>query len=154
MENNCYSSIEDLPIYNWWKIHSTGDLTQLCIGSKVKVDLKKLEELWRNIYDQYIKAFGIGDSFLNYVLKQNEIALLQIRRWEEDDRSIETLIEVAEIELKELSLSESGDFYEVKAGIERALGIARIDVKQCSVVEFYTYIKILNKDGRKRQDKA
>ncbi len=58
--NKLYTSIDDLPVYYWNKIHETNKLKYLF---KEKVDIvnnDQLSLLWANINDQYFKEFGLS----------------------------------------------------------------------------------------------
>ena len=109
-----------------------------------KAHLGALSIIWSRVYDQYIDRFGMNDDFISYLMKQREISIMKIDRWLNDDRSLETLIDVAELELKEITENGGSDFFETKSAMEKELGFM-IDVKKCSVTEFYSYIRLLNK---------
>ena len=55
-----YSSIDDLPQWNWVQIHKTGNLgyiKKLENYRNIKIDNSLvLEQLWLQIYDEYLKA--------------------------------------------------------------------------------------------------
>jgi hypothetical protein len=100
-----------------------------------------LNEQWAAIYDQYFAKFGLGDNFISTIEKKKEIALLKCERWLTGDRSMETFIKVAEIELEELQKVNVGDFLETKAFIEKTFNF-QINMKQTSVAEYYNYLKL------------
>jgi hypothetical protein len=58
-----------------------------------------------------------------------------------------TMIEVAQLELKDLVKTSNGmGFYEVKSIIEKQMGF-RIDPNVTTVMEYYSYIRLI--DGKK-----
>lgn len=147
MKIKTYEDVEELPIYNWFKVHSTGDYSWILIKKRTCND-KELTELsvkWRALYDQYITFFGFNDNFLSILEKRREIALLMIEKAETDNGTIETIIEIRELELqKKIQQSSGGEnFYEIKSYVEKQKGF-QIDIRKMSVVEFYTDLNLIN----------
>jgi len=135
-----------MPIYNWWQIHKTGKMDYL---------LRKLRKLkgwqaaglqpqWNRLLDQHIMHFGLTETFQDIISKRKEIAIMKCDRWIEDDRSINTLIAVAEQELEKMLEKNSGDLLETKSQLE-SIRKHQIDMKHTTVTEFYTYINEANK---------
>ena len=158
LESKAHQSIDTLPIYNWWKIHQTGELTLLLLfPEQVRLTRWKriaLASIWDRVYNQYIKRFGIGRDFLRILNKRKEIASLKNEKLQTGDLSIQTFIDIAVMELNRL-LADQGesDFFESKANMERRLGFV-IDPRRISVAEFYSYISSLKKNphGNQRPD--
>lgn len=138
-----YTSIEDLPIFNWIKVHETADLSFLFTTKKnaTVTQLKALQKVWGLIYDEYIKKFGFNENFISQLEREREIALLKIEKAETGDDSLETMIEIREFELKKKKeISRKSDFYLLKNNVEKKIGF-RINPREVTVVEFYSYIK-------------
>lgn len=148
-----FRDIDEMPIYNWNKIHETGDLKYLIKdGFKAEsYEIRFLLRRWKKIYEQYVNRFGFSDDFLSILELEKNIALLKIEKAERGDENIQTFIEIDEIKLQkkksELN-SVKSDFFDIKAGVESSLGF-HIDPKKCTVVEFYSYIKTLKKKNAK-----
>ena len=64
MKVDYFNSIEDLPIWNWWKIAETGNLIYLHKLEEYegKEDYN-LIELWNKLQNQYLEEFGITEEF-------------------------------------------------------------------------------------------
>ena len=141
--SRCYYSVDDLPVYNWWQIHETGDLYLLYPNKVKKIWFKKLllNKLWVKIYDGFIQRFGLGDNFQNIIKKKKYIAITKINRLLSGDKSLGTLIEIAILELAELEKISSGDFLYTKSNLEKIMGF-QINIKKTTVSEFYTYLKL------------
>ena len=62
-----YSSIDDLPQWNWVQIHKTGNLAyikKLDTYRKLDQDSSStLEQIWLNIYDEYLEEFGLSKEY-------------------------------------------------------------------------------------------
>jgi hypothetical protein len=143
-----YSSIDDLPIFNWNKVHETGELKYLLHdpGKKLKTaELNQLPKIWESIYDEFIQKVGLSESYLEILESERKIALLQIEMAETGDNNIQTFIEIDQVRLerKQNEMPE-GDFYQLKSFLEKKQGHP-IDIRKCSVIEFYSYIKTLEK---------
>jgi hypothetical protein len=67
-----------MPIWNWNKIHETGDLKYLVITDNYKdIEEQNNEEkadLWLDLYQQYIDEFGINDDFKRFMRKKQQLA--------------------------------------------------------------------------------
>ena len=97
--------------------------------------------------NQYTKEFGINEHLLLVLEKQIDIAKLKADFM--NGIGIITSIEVAEIELQELVRGVKGmGFYEIKALIEKQMGF-RIDPNVTTVMEYYSYIKLI--DGKENK---
>jgi hypothetical protein len=143
-----YTSIDELPIYNWWKIHESGDMLQL-IKSKGKATNAKLAEVWSRLYDEFIDTFGINEDFRQYLELKREIEILKIDLIVDGDGSIQTFIEIKEFEMSQVFNKETKTNYnEVKVYVEKYMGF-RLDVKTTSTRDYYTYLKAIEKEAKK-----
>lgn len=148
-----FRDIDEMPIYNWNKIHETGDLRHLIKdGFKAEsYEMRFLLRRWKKMYEQFVSRFGFSDEFLSILELEKNIALLKIEKAERGDENMQTFIEIDEIKLqkKKAELSNvKSDFFDIKAGVESSLGF-HIDTKKCTVVEFYSYVKTLKKKNAK-----
>ena len=67
-----------MPVWNWNKIHETGDLKYL-IKSDNHKDIasqnnEEMASLWMDLYQQYIDEFGVNDNFKRYMQKKQQLA--------------------------------------------------------------------------------
>lgn len=150
-----HKSIDNLPIYSWFKIHETNDLTWLLIDKPEKVILSKKElnslfAAWNIIFNEYIDTFGIPEKMKQILELKRDI---QILKWElllEKDRYYETFIDLKELQLKDLIKNEYTEkVNDVKVYIEKFIGF-RIDEKIISVKEYYTYAEALKKENESK----
>lgn len=137
-----------MPIWNWWKIHETKDFKYL-IHNKKKVT-KHAPLIFDKLYSDFIRTFGVSDNYKEYLDKLKEIEIAKIDMVVENDRSMETFIEVMEVELEDIKAVTSGGTYmETAIAVEKNMGF-KINTKEISVFEYYSYIKSLEKanDGK------
>lgn len=114
-----------------------------------------MHELWQEIHEAYVKMFGFGENYLDILEKKKEIALLQCELMLNADNTIYTFIEIAELELAELEKNTKGqhNFFETKAAVDKILGF-QMDINKTSVAEFYSHIKLLEKQTHKQVNEA
>lgn len=139
-----YLSIEDLPIYNWFKIHETNDRSYLIKeGNKRWATDKALNDAWGRVFSEFIDTFGISDSFREILSLKRDIMQHRLRLEYSGDGTNKTFIKIKELHLSELLQEEGGEkkVNEVKVYIEKFVGF-RIDEKTTSVKEYYTYLKV------------
>lgn len=153
LRNRTWNGIDDMPIYNWWKV-SSGELMFVLKEGEVKMNAatgKILNEKWERIYDSYLLHFGFSEDFLRQLEKKKHIALLDLKMVETDDFTIQTDIDILRIELAQMVEESSGktDFYETKSMMEMNLGFT-LDPRKITVREFYSYIKNLKKYSKQK----
>lgn len=149
-----YNSIDDLPIYNFHKIMVSNDL-RLLVKNKLsdkqyKRNIDKLGKKWVSLYDEYLDHFGLSKSYLKILELQTKIAKLICQRWEKDDKTLVSIIQIEQSKLNDLNgkKEKSSTFEEDIAVIEKYRKIG-LDAKTTSVKMFYTYIKLMEQDGKK-----
>ena len=72
-----YGSIDDLPMYNWKKIHDTDELKWLFVNKQEIENNDLLEARWAAIYDEYLNEFGLSDEYKEILNVKRKIANLQ-----------------------------------------------------------------------------
>ena len=148
-----FSSIDDLPQWNWTMIHKTGNLAyikQLDSYRKVKEDNSLvLEQVWLSIYDEYLEEFGLSKEYKEILERKKEIARMKNEFIMTDNRSLLNFIKIEELELEaSFDKSEGMSFESVVIGLERVQKI-HIDIKKITVFEYNNYLRTLKdtKDG-------
>lgn len=109
-----------------------------------------LQLKWNVVYDGYISRFGLSEDYLKLIEKKKEIAGLKVERMISGQKSLNTFIKIAEIELESLQKGDRKDevdFYESKAQVEKQIGFV-LDPKKITVAEFYSYIKVIKQDNK------
>ena len=145
LEVELYKSIDNLPQWNWNKIHQTGNLAylkKLDTYRNVESDLRcYLEIIFDNIYDDYIEEFGFSSRFLEIQEKKKEIARLKNKFIQTDEQFILTLIDIEEIDLNNLLKEGGGDTFEsICVEIEKRTGI-EVDPRKITVYRYNNYLR-------------
>jgi len=151
-ELKCYTSISDLPIYNWFKIHETNDLKYILIEEQ-KVGFMRQEELsvvFSKIYDEFLDTFGISDDLKRISELRRDIRVLEIDMYLYNDMSKETFIDIKKAELDSIVYGKSkAKLNDVKGYVEKYMGF-KLDDKITAVKDYYSYIEMMNLEAKKQ----
>ena len=141
-----YNSIEEMPVYNWFKCIDLKDYSY-CAIDKNDIDLEKCKEAFSNLYNEFLDTFGINESLKQVIELQNEITILKIDKVLTENNSLQTFIELKQIELNELLTVKSEKTKTYKVEIEKFLGF-RLNEKEVTVKEYYEYLEAIKDNGR------
>lgn len=142
-----YSSIDDLPQWNWEQIHKTGNLAyikQLKNYRKIKKDKSPtLQQLWEDIYNEYIDEFGLSKQYVDLLERKKKLARLKNEFILTDNRSLLNFIKIEQMELDASFDKSAGmSFESVVIGIEKIQKIS-IKTKEITVYEYNNYLRTL-----------
>lgn len=142
-----YQSIDDMPVYNWFKCTETGDFSW-CSTSK-KEDVNKCTAAFNKMYMQYIDKYGVNQDLQQILNLKNDILIHKIDMALTGDRTIKTMIAIKELDLKKLTQDDKKtNINTSKVAIEKYLGI-RINTKEVTVSEYYDYLEVIKlENGR------
>ena len=150
LQDKYYTSIEDLPVYNWWKLHEKNDFKQVLRTQKDKID-DRVIQVTKDLQNEFISTFGIDANYAQYLRKQIQIELMKIQVIKTGDRTLETMIDILEIELEDLTRKEEDKGLNTATiAVEKWMGF-KLDSKKISTFEYYSYIKAIERatNGRK-----
>lgn len=156
MKAKVYTSISELPIYNWRMINETDDLRFLLAvrnpTSKTLTGevLNELSETWQKVFDEFIDTFGISDNYRDMIELRIQLMQLKIEQ-AVDGIDNRTFIEICEWKIKRLAEKMndgSASFESVQAYVEKYLRFP-INETRCSVSKYYNYLKMMNEDGKR-----
>ena len=139
-----YKSIEDIPVYNWWKLHEENDFKYLLKDSKNKTN-NRAEKVVKSIKDEFINTFGVDKKYEEYL---NLVWKLEVKKIEiaiTGDRSKKIFADMLEIDIEDLLNEKEVEVHNHGLmHIEKYMGF-RLDVKTTTVFEFYSYVKDIEK---------
>ena len=151
-----------MPVWNWNKIHETGELKYLIKPSfiqslvrqhpnyKVMPDKNNEETaaLWIDLYQQYIDEFGVNDNYKRYMQKKQQLNAKINEYIQSGDKFKLNKINILEIDIKGMvDEKEPQKFGEVVAGVEKFFGF-QIDPKVLTVEKYYNYLKYIESNVR------
>ncbi len=129
-----YTSIEDLPIWNWNKIIEKQDLTFLY---RIEGDYTdRLIPIWENIQQQHLDEFGYSDEMKSRERLMLKIIRLNCKFIETRNRVILNFIKVAQKKLELKDLAGNIKFGKLLMVVTKHMGF-RIDPKKFTVYEWY-----------------
>ena len=142
--------IDELPMWNWKHIRETGNLIYLLDKKNYDKDnlldklfvYTKLKDVWNDIFNQWIREFGIDEKYKKRLQKEIKIMIMTCDRWINDDRSMETFIDIKKAELsKGESNAEEVKFSRQLALINKFTGLKYTE-KNVTVKEFYANMEL------------
>lgn len=142
----CYSGIDTLPIWNWFELFKQNSLKLLVMNGKLppKKQISILKKIYIEFYDAYLAEFGLNET-MTEIIELKKSLISRMNNYIQGDRGEQTFIDIENETLKELQ-DKTGtmqNIWELKSRMEVSLKI-NIDVKKCSVIEFYSYLKIIS----------
>lgn len=145
-----YKSIDTMPIFNWFKVQETNDLTYFLHEKRdcTKKELSILEKALTITTNEYIDTFGVSDKYkkilqLKIDIHRKEIALCI----HPEERTELTFLNVLKAQLKEaLMVSEKSDTKSVVVHASKYVGGGMIDTKKMTVQAFYSILDELKKE--------
>lgn len=142
-----HTSIETMPILNWFRVQETNDLTWILYKKREcsKPELDVLFKALEGMTDQYIDTFGISDNYREILETKRDIAVNKASV-ALGDKTHSVFVTILEDKLKTLASStEKNDWMRAKVHAEKYMGRA-INTRDTTVHEFYTILQELKKE--------
>ena len=144
-----WESIDDFPLYNWIKCNE--NLLQyarkdLNIGNE-----DDDQEAWMNIWDQYLKKYGLAKLHQRLLNVMKQKAILECEYVITKDRFNLNLIEIEAQRLKDM-MANAGHGISIEESLihlSRWAGF-RMNAKEISVVEYFNMMKQYGKENTKK----
>lgn len=133
-----FDSIENLPLFNWWKITETGNLSFLRIDENYKGKAAQLD-LWEKINDEYFNEYGINENVLNIMKLKKKWINLKEKLLVKGDRFALTELDIVEAKMRELDVPNNYKKEDTIIFLEEKLG-REIEPKKLTVKKYYDYI--------------
>ena len=141
-----YTSIEELPLYNWEKCQN-GDLTYTRIDNEEtshELDMKS----WEILNYEYMERFGISRHHRRYLELQKRLLLLQLELVETGNRFLNNKIRQVTDEITNVFKDEKGKGMNIDQSLvylSKFMGF-RLDKRTMKTLEYFT---LLNEYGKK-----
>jgi len=145
LQHNVYNSIDDLPIFNWDKI-TKESMYQFLFVETPKYPYSPINALkiFRGMFNEYLERFALKD-YNEILLKKIEIHQYKADLILTKDKSLKTMIQIAQLELKELTKTaeEKSDLERDLVTLELGLNRPVLNSKEISTSKFFTYVERL-----------
>ncbi len=133
-----------MPVHNWFKLHEDNGLKWLHKKGKSR-PLGNIA--YKILQNSFIKEFGFDSVFLSDLQKRIQIARYKAKIALTGDTSDQIFIDVLTQELEIMSVSgKKNSYIDTVIYVEKFMGF-KLDLKNTTVKEFYSYIRSIN--GRK-----
>lgn len=139
MQDEYYTSIENLPIYNWFAIQKSNDVISLLKVQRVvnEDERKELTQVFEFIWREFVDAFGVSDTMRSVLELRRDILVETCDMYLNNDRSRLTFINIKKKELEKiLNTQETKGIDNTKGYVEKYLGF-RLNSKEVTVKEYY-----------------
>lgn len=156
IEIDCYKSIDEMPVYNWFKINESNNVKWLLKQDRelTEMEVNELLDQWQTVFFEWIDTFGIPDKMRQVLELKRDIWVLEKEMYLEKDPSKQTFIDIKKYELEQLLKAEEKEHHEtanvIKAHIEKFMGF-RVPEKETSVKEFYSYLELVKRANQSTQ---
>lgn len=136
-----YKSIEDLPLYNWIKCERGNyQFVRLNPFEVTEADEQDIEN-WIELYDQYIKKYGLGKAYKRLLDVQRRKAILELDYVITKDAFKLTEIEIEIVNLQNMIKNRGSGMTidESLIYLSKFMGY-RLNPKEITVIEYYTLL--------------
>ena len=143
-----YLGIKDLTLNLWWEIHETGDVS-LLIKNPFKLTkdvVDSCSDIWDDIRQQHIDAFGMPEEYKDYLRKLADVAIAKLQYAISDDRTDKMFAKIAQLELDDIISQPKQSNQEAMSIIELSLDMRYpIDPQTTTVEKYYGLVKLAQK---------
>ena len=147
MKKDYFDSIEDLPIWNWWKIADSGNLIymqKLDYYDKEDYSIKAFE-LWNKVQNEYLEEFGITDEFRQVLSLKKKWIKAKTDYLLTGERFKLTEIDIIDAQIKDTTANKIDvDKEDTLIVLEQKLN-RELDPKKVSVKKYFKYINHFSK---------
>lgn len=136
-----YTSIKEMPMYNWISIFEYYDLKFLL----KKGDLcEKAGYVYQKLQDELVDEFGISEDFLQILRNKLKIESYLADQIITGNKSNQIFIEMLEIDNEEATVKDTKfDLFDSIIPIEKYMGF-KFDPKKITVFEFHKYSRFVS----------
>lgn len=143
--NNYFTSIKELPIYNWFEFQDTSDFSLLL--KEGKLNRYKIKA-FKTLQNEFIEIFGFDQKTIELFKKKIELQILKNEIILGGDISNQVFVDMLELEIEEHTPKNEGErnYFESVIAVENMMKF-KLNLKETSVFEFYSYIKQIKKQN-------
>jgi hypothetical protein len=146
LSKDYFNSIEELPIWNWWKVSETGNLSYLRRDENYNKNCYPFEE-WVFIQNEYLEMFGRTSQHQSFIRLKKKWIDKKADYLISGDRFNLTELDIIESDLSEVTNTNGNTRKEdTVIFLEQKLG-REINTRKISVKKYYDYIDYFSKNN-------
>lgn len=149
----CFHSLDEMPIYNWFKIQELHDLSYILIARRTLLEYEEaiVKEVLSKLTNEFMDTYGLSDEYRKIMRLMMDIRALELDLFISQDRSLLTFIEVKKKELQITQQKKNSiDHSEVIVHVKKYMG-GNLDLKKTSVKEFYSILNVMKKESKEKR---
>ena len=149
-----YETIEEMPIYNWFKIVDKSDYSFMLVDPKKDLTQEELADCYtqfEKLYSEFIDEFGLSETFIEVLDLKRIIMLHKIDMAITGNMTKKVHIKIAELDLEKLMKQQNKTETNLTIVIEKHMGF-QLDEKKVSVKKFYQYLQDINRSNGRATD--
>lgn len=144
-----YNTIDELPIYNYWKISETGDLKWLFKSIPTKTpDKGQIEELTKSWEQIELEVYAIlinDNAYMERIRKLKAEKMQVVRAYTSNDIATQLRVNAMfhQKQSKEQNKQQQSSYHEAIAALEHKLGFP-INEREMTVRRYFTHVRLLS----------
>lgn len=138
-----YDSIHNCTLYAFDRALSTGDMEVIHISGKF--DPEKAKTCWAKIFNEYISEFGLPEAYSRYLKLMIKACKLYSDAYNKSKRHLIVNAKIKHAQANKEIQGVGESINKTVARVSKFMGM-QIDVKSVTVLEFYSYLDIMQ-DG-------
>lgn len=142
-KNNYYDSIHNCTLYAFDQALSKGDLKVIHI--KGKYNASKAANCWKKIFDEYLKEFGLPETYERYLKLMVKACTLYSDAYNKDKKHLLVNAKLKQAQAKKEISGIPESLNKTAARVAKFMRMP-IDIRVITVSEFYSYLDIMQ-DG-------
>jgi len=148
LKKDYFNSIEELPIYNWWKIAETANLIWLHKNADYTKEDYSLVSLWNSLQNEYLDTFGITSEFEQILKLKKKWIITKSDYLLTNERFKLTELDMIEAEINEsmnskITVDKDDTVIMLETKLNRELNPHKVSVKK-----YYNYINYFSKNNK------
>lgn len=140
-----WDDIEEMPIFNYHKVSTTGELKYMAKGEGA-IDQRKALDAYDNVRQQYYDAYGMDYSLIDYYNNLKRVTELKAKLVETGERFLINEIRIKEREIEEFENQKGVSHSQIYASISKYMGY-RFDPKKESVVSYKEALNMIERES-------
>ena len=154
-----YNSIDNLPIWNFYQVKESGDLSFMYVDEArhgdpmTKKEAKELFDAWKAIDDRFLYEHGLTEQYVNRLIIEKKIIQLELEVLINNDSITRSRLKAEKAKIEGIKEQEGkANLTEVIVNVEKFMNFS-IEEKKVCVAKFFGYIELMKRSVKKLKEK-